>query len=184
FLHQNERVNNQRAVEKIPKGRSDKPTIFITPDQDSELAQLYTLLMDAGDRNVAVIVFHVDEVEYYSNAIKKFNISCSMHHNIAHVKELENVLVTTYKSAQGLEFQTVIMPNMETVNGKWFRTGEHYFIGATRAKESLYLLVKGERLPDYFDRFPTDTFQLIDTGKLILPKIKLPKPSDDDDLPF
>lgn len=185
FLNQNERVNNVRALEKIPKGRSDKPTVFLTPDANSEFAQLYTLLKDAGDRNIAVIVFSVDEVEDYYKAITDFGISCSMHHNKTHAGSLENVLVTTYKSVQGLEFQTVIMPNMQTVNSEWARTGEHYFIGATRAKENLFLLVKGEKLPKYFNRFPEETYQLVNTGKLAAPKkIQPVAPNEDDDLPF
>ncbi|MGM9478038.1 AAA family ATPase [Pedobacter sp. GSP4] len=185
FLPLNERVNNERAIEKIPKGRSVKPTFFVVPDQDSEIAQLYTLLKDAGDRNVAVIVYHIDEVRYYYEAISGLGISCSSHHNQDHVNDLENVLVTTYKSAQGLEFQTVIMPNMETVGGIYYQTGQHYYIGSTRAKENLFLLAKGDNLPEYFNKFDVGSYQLTKTGKLTKPIIAAPKtPGYDDDLPF
>jgi len=184
FLPANERVNNERAIDKIPKGRSDKPTLFVVPDKDSELAQLYTLLRDAGDRNVAIIVFHVNEVEYYYKAIRGFQMGCSRHHHNEHVHELENILVTTYKSAQGLEFQTVIMPNIETVAGKWYRTGEHYYIGSTRAKENLFLLATGETIPQYFKTFDQGSYQLKNTGKLTLPTFAPEVLGEDDDLPF
>lgn len=184
FLPLNERANNERAIDKIPKGRSEKPTIFLVPDKDSELAQLYTLLRDAGDRNVAVIVYHVPEVEYYYKAIADFQMGCSRHHHNDHVLEMENVLVTTYKSAQGLEFQTVIMPNMETVGGEYYQTGEHYYIGSTRAKENLFLLATGDTIPEYFESFDKESYQLKKTDKMNAPKIEMPKPGDDDDLPF
>jgi len=183
FLPLNERVNNERAIDKIPKGHSEKPTIFLAPDKSSELAQLYTLLRDAGDRNIAVIVYHVAEVKYYYQAIVDFRMSCSLHHHKDHVNELENILVSTYKSVQGLEFQTVIMPNMETVGEKYYQTDEHYFIGSTRAKENLFLLATGETIPEYFEKFEKQSYQLKRTGKLSAPKIDIPVP-EEDDLPF
>lgn len=183
FLPLNERVNNERAIDKIPKGHSEKPTIFLMPDKNSELAQLYTLLRDAGDRNIAVIVYHVCEVEYYYKAIVNFQMSCSKHHHIDHVHELENILVCTYKSVQGLEFQTVIMPNIETVGENYYQTGEHYYIGSTRAKENLFLLATGNTIPEYFQKFDEESYQLKTMGKLSIPKIDIPIP-EDDDLPF
>lgn len=186
FLPFNERANNDLAIDKIPKGKSAPPTVFLIPDQDTNLAQLYTLLRDAGDRNIAILVYHIDEVADYYNKITDMGINCSMHHTNNHVGyEVENVLITTFKSAQGLEFQTVIMPNMETAMNKAFKTREHYYIGCTRAKESLFLLINGNNLPWYFEDFAEDSFELKIPEKQSAPKKVIPPAEGEDfDLPF
>jgi superfamily I DNA/RNA helicase len=186
FLPLNERANNNLAIERIPKGRSAKPTVFLVPDEGTELAQLYTLLRDGGDRNIAVLLYHIPDVVRYHQIITDFGISCSIHHSSNHVaNDMENVLITTYKSAQGLEFQTVILPGMESAMEKWYQYPEHYYIGCTRAKENLYVIAKGDDLPDYFGEFDDGSYDLNTPEKQDAPKkINTPKPDEEDDLPF
>ena len=40
---------------------------------------------------------------------------------------LQNILVTTYKSAKGLEFDTVIMPELENLDDQ---DSNQYYVGA------------------------------------------------------
>ncbi len=88
---------------------------------------------------------------------------------------LESIIVTTYKAAKGLEFQVVIMPNIQTAMNEDFKTEEHYYVGCTRAKEQLYLIYQGER-PEFLDSFPEDSYQLVlGTGD---------EEREEDDLPF
>jgi superfamily I DNA/RNA helicase len=182
FLPLNERANNPILINKIPKGSGEKPTLFLVPDDDSRIAQLKILLENAGDKNVAVLVYHVDEVELYYNIIGQLGIKCSRHHHDKHVNEdFENVIVTTFKSAKGLEFQVVIKPNMERVGEKMYMTDEHYYIGCTRATENLFLIIKGDALPKYFIDFEKDSFLLNKTGKMSIPAVIV---DETDDLPF
>jgi superfamily I DNA/RNA helicase len=187
FLPYNERVNNNLAIDKIPKGKGAIPTVFIVPNEATRLAQLKILLNDAGDRNIAVLVYHVDEVDAYHQQINEMGIRCSKHHNDHHVgSEMENVLVTTFKSAKGLEFQVVIMPNMETAMNETYKTEEHYYIACTRARENLFLLTKGGSLPNYFNGFDASSYQVTRTEATAAPKkVKIPDVSAElDDLPF
>jgi DNA helicase IV len=143
-------------------------------------------LRDGGDRNIAVLLYHIPDVVRYHQIITDFGISCSIHHSNNHVaNDMENVLITTYKSAQGLEFQTVILPGMELAMEKWYQYPEHYYIGCTRAKENLYVIAKGDDLPTYFSEFEDDSYELNTPAKQDAPKkINTPKPDEDDDLPF
>jgi DNA helicase IV len=180
----NQIINNQLTIDRIPKGDGVKPTIFLVPDENTRIAQLKILLQNSGDRNVAVLVYHVEDVDFYANLIQdEFGIDCSRHHKNSHVqRDIENVLVTTFKSAKGLEFQVVILPNMETVGDKWYKTMEHYFVGSTRAKENLYLIARSDTVPMKMAHFENDTFILNKVKKLPRP----PKEVRDDDaiLPF
>lgn len=185
FLPYNERVNNELAIGSIPKGKGVVPIVFVVPNHDTRLAQLKILLNNAGDRNIAVLVYEKQAVDDYCQIIQGMGIDCSKHHSDSRVgDDMENVLVTTFKSAKGLEFQVVIMPDMETVRNQRYKTEEHYYIACTRAKETLFLITKGETLPSYFDDFDPASFQLTKVAATITP----PKTDDlsslNDDLPF
>lgn len=185
FLPFNERANNNLAIDRIPKGKGIMPTVFLVPDHNTRLAQLKILLSDAGDRNIAILVYGVNEVDAYYQIIKDMGINCSYHHHDGHVGEnIENVLVTTFKSAKGLEFQVVIMPDMETARNQHYKTEEHYYIASTRAKENLFLISKGETLPFYFRDFDSDSYQLTKVEVTNAPTKTAVLPSPNDDLPF
>jgi len=69
-------------------------------------------------------------------------------------KEIKNVHITTFKSAKGLEFDTVIIPNFGTIlervpviitdkdtgEQKMICTWKDIYVGVTRARSNLYLL--------------------------------------------
>jgi superfamily I DNA/RNA helicase len=185
FLPFNERVNNSLAMEKLPKGKGVKPTLFLVPNHDTRLNQLNVLLADAGDRNIAVLVFGKEEVQFYYDAINKMGINCSMNTSDDHVgNEIENVLITTLAAAKGLEFQVVIMPEMESAMIGQYQTEEHYYISCTRAKENLYLISQGEILPTCFRKFDVTSYQLIKPAATAAPKKGLPLNLGVDDLPF
>jgi len=185
FLPYSERANNPLAIERIPKGKGITPTVFLVPDNNTRLAQLKILLSDAGDRNVAVLVYRIEEVNEYYQLILDMGINCSKHHNKMHIgNNIENVLVTTFKSAKGLEFQVVIMPTMETAKSAHYMTAEHYYIACTRAKENLFLITRGESLPSYFNEFDSDSYQLTKPSATDAPTKTDIATSINDDLPF
>lgn len=184
FLPFSERANNSILINKMPKGNGEKPTIFLVPDHQTRMAQLKILLDNAGDKNVAVLVYHVEDVDIFYTIIEGMGIRCSKHHNDSHVGgNIENVLVTTFKSAKGLEFQVVIKPNMERVHEEHYMTDEHYYIGCTRATENLFLIINNVEIPQYFKEFDQNSFDLDKTGKIAPPQLQS-QVEEIDDLPF
>lgn len=186
FLPFNERANNQLAIDKIPKGKGELPILFLVPNLDSQIAQLKILLDNAGDRNIAVLFYFQREVEEYYKIIQDMGFNCSMHDSNKHIGDyIENILVTTYKSAKGLEFQVVIMPNMDSMKHRYFMTDEHYYISCTRARESLFLIINGVKLPNHFFHFNEDCYKLNITEKFERPNFsKNELDIDTTDLPF
>ena len=65
---------------------------------------------------------------------------------MANFETLENVHITTFKSAKGVEFDTVIIPNFDSY--KWFMANTNnigmndYYVALTRAKINLFLINK------------------------------------------
>jgi superfamily I DNA/RNA helicase len=181
FLPLNQRANNRLALDKIPKGVTTKPVIFQALTENEEKSILRTRLNEAGDVNIAVLVYHIEEVEYYYKMISELGFDCSKYYHEMPwdakkdtVRNLQNIIVTTFKSAKGLEFQVVIIPDLQTAMDESFKTREHYYVGCTRAKEQLYLIFNGKK-PAVLKDFPESTYTFI-AGSGDAP--------DDDDLPF
>lgn len=183
FMPDNERANNPIALNLMPKGNGNIPVVIQTLSDDEKYNRLKVILEDAGDRNIAILLFHHDEVDNYYSKISGMGLSCTKHHSKSHAGEnVENILITTYKSAKGLEFQVVIMPDMQTAMNERTKTPEHYYVGCTRAKESLFLTFTGNNLPDFFDEFAEDTYELQSSNPGIQ-KTEIPNIIEDD-LPF
>ena len=183
FLPLNQRANNRLTLDRITKGITTKPVIFQALTLDEEKKIIRTRLNEAGDVNIAVIVYHKEEVERYYNLIRTdLGFNCSKYYHEMDWREkrnelndLQNIVVTTFKSAKGLEFQVVIMPNMQTALDETFKTREHYYVGCTRAKEQLHLIFEGEK-PEFLDDFPASAYTFVpSTGNT---------PDDDEELPF
>jgi len=182
FLPYNQRVNSTLTLDKIPKGSGTKPVIFQSLSENELNSILTTRLNEAGDVNIAVLVYHIKEVEQYYKLIQKLGFKCSRYYHEMEkdlkketVKKLENILITTYKAAKGLEFQVVLMPNIETAMDDRFKSAEHYYVSCTRAKEQLYLIHNGDK-PKFLKDFPEDSYTFVQGSGDVQ--------KEDDDLPF
>jgi len=98
--------------------------------------------------NIGILVPSVKMVrEYYQLLSNK--IECSKYQNeMDSFESLERIHITTFKSAKGLEFDTVIIPGFDSYN--WFINNadnfseNDYYVALTRAKLNLFLLCKND----------------------------------------
>lgn len=108
-----------------------------------------------GDtHNIAILVPWRNDVQAYANMLDDMGFEdfsyyyegCS--EGMAGIKNLH---VTTFKSAKGLEFDTVIVPDFDKypkICGNYNIEWKDFYIGVTRAKMNLYLLTSN-RNPSY-----------------------------------
>lgn len=101
--------------------------------------------------NIAILVpfentpFHNGQTataRYYYNLLTQEGIDCSiytqgMHGNL----EIKNIHITTFKSAKGLEFDVVILPEFHLLNRN-FRIVDwkDWYVGITRTKSNLFMI--------------------------------------------
>lgn len=160
FMPDNERANNQVTLDLMPRGSGNMPVVIQVLSEEEKNNRLRIILENAEDRNIAILLYHKDEVNNYYEKVTELGFDATKwYHGHQPVNEIENILITTYKAAKGLEFQVVVMPDMHTAMNEDFKTPEHYYIGCTRAKESLFLIISGNSLPDYFNRFDGDSYE-------------------------
>jgi len=139
-----------------------KPILVICDNFKKEIEKIIEIINEfKSDRhNIAILLpfgkdtftngrFVKDSVENYYKALSKRGINCSRYFNKMETDNviISNVHITTYKSAKGLEFDTVIMPCMDKFQS-YIKKGffprkineEDYYVAFTRAKRNLYLL--------------------------------------------
>ncbi|WP_375416094.1 hypothetical protein [uncultured Hymenobacter sp.] len=163
------------ALQHMPKGKGGtdrRPVILQTENEADTIERIYNLLIDNESVNVAILFFYTHEVDAWYRKIQvrlkkdrldlhisRFHSDMSEYEREQEGDNMQNFVVTTYKSVKGLEFQVVIMPSMEyaLIRPK-IETPEHYYVGCTRATEKLYLLYSGQDKPTWLKGFGPDTY--------------------------
>ncbi len=69
---------------------------------------------------------------------------------------LKSILVTTFISAKGMEFDIVLMPEFQSVRNN-DDDKKKYYVGCTRAKNRLDLMYTGSQ-PAVLNNFPSETY--------------------------
>jgi DNA helicase IV len=115
---------NSSIIKIINSFRSDTHNIAILVPWKSDVAVFETVLKDNAITDFSI---------YYEDAVR-FPSGCG---------DIKNVHITTFKSAKGLEFDTVIIPNFHkyteicsSFNTEW----QDYYVAVTRARSNLYLI--------------------------------------------
>lgn len=169
-------ANGTLLLDSMPKGKGSLPEVIQTTD---EIQTALNLLDNHAGENVAVLFERIKQVDTFSEALIKRGVKhTKWHSNVEKsvLNSVESVVVTTYKSAKGLEFQAVIMPHAELLRptvGDFFNP-EHCYVGCTRATQRLYLTYRGDKLPHCLLNFRPASY----THQLI------PQLSEENDLPF
>ena len=131
-----------------------KPILFITNDNfEKEIEKIVEIIKQfkSETHNIAILLpfgnSGKESVEYYHKTLLDKNINCSKYYNEMKTDnvQIDNIHITTYKSAKGLEFDTIIIPFLSKLKDFISRSQstrvseEDYYVAFTRAKRNLYL---------------------------------------------
>ena len=110
-------------IQGLSDNVGEKPTLLIA-DTFAKKRDAIVRIIDsfrADDHNIAILVPWKDDAKAFEkNVMKAKNISYSIYYEDKNVfpkgcGKISNVHITTYKSAKGLEFDTVIIPNFDDI---------------------------------------------------------------------
>lgn len=126
-----------------------KPFLSISKNIDEQKNVILDIIntFSSNTHNIAVLLPKPEEVRAYHKFLQKYYPDCTYYHVGEEIDSINNLHVTTFKSAKGVEFDTVIIPGFhkmrEVINDtdkyKAFNE-EDYYVAMTRAKRNLYLL--------------------------------------------
>lgn len=122
----------------------------------AEVETIIQIIQELGDDelNIAILLPWKTSVQKYANALHDKVNDFSFYYEDTGVfpdgcPPLKNVHITTFKSAKGLEFDAVIIPDFHKMNsivGKYHIDWQDYYVGCTRARRNLYLF-SNKKLP-------------------------------------
>jgi superfamily I DNA/RNA helicase len=162
FALYNKRANDSNLLERLKKENSgsDKPYLYILPNYNSSFEVMMDIIDDNPTDNIGILCPTISEVEdCYHHLIKEYEDVSIYHSRYDDVPDiLHNVITTTLKSAKGIEFDIVILPQIQNMQDRHL---EQYFVGSTRAKTELHLL-SIQKEPDIFNNFDKSSYKVID----------------------
>jgi DNA helicase IV len=165
FVPENPRAFDTNILErlKVNKQSYELPYIYQRTFQVEINQVIASIIENYGDETIAILLDGQKRVDYYANIIKGLGVEYSKYHSRLSRPEkqntennLKNILITTYKSAKGLEFDNVIMPDFEEAEET---NRKSYYVGATRARLRLFIIYT--QMPHILNNFDKSTYELL-----------------------
>ena len=148
----------QNTLDALADNPGEKPTLVVTNGNPTFNAEARNTRNDAIRRiietfradthNIAILVPFKKTVEHFHEILSSLDMVHSIYYEDQNVfpsgcPPIDNVHITTYKSAKGLEFDTVLVPDFGSMNYlcsnfevlDW----KDFYVAVTRARTNLYL---------------------------------------------
>jgi len=124
-----------------------KPVLLVTDgDNTRNIRAIVNIINEfrSETHNIAVLVPLIRNVDYYYATLQAEGIECSKYNSDDNMLTfIDNVHITTFKSAKGTEFDTVIIPDFENMENNIAQLNvvdeNDYYVALTRARRNLFL---------------------------------------------
>jgi DNA helicase IV len=150
-----EAVIPQEIIDSCKIDGETFPRLIITGNNNSKINDSVIQLIRDFSKNETVnigvlvpfenpnrIAGETSIVQYYYDLIQNSGFDCSKYTNsMLGCDEIKNIHITTFKSAKGLEFDVVILPDFQFYNQLFKVVDWHdFYVGVTRTKSNLFLI--------------------------------------------
>lgn len=149
-------TDDDRLVGRCQKKGGNKPKILRFQDFESQCAKVMEIIDNMNLEDVGILCYHKNTVqavgEYFTNRGKNIDIYLD---NKANIKfDSGNPKVMTFKSAKGLQFQTVFMVGCDSTIDSYVKDT---YVAMTRSYQDLYIMYSGS-LSGLFSTVPVDLY--------------------------
>ena len=161
FVPYNARAHDTTLLERLKRKNSgaDKPFVYIEPNLNGMFETVRDIINENRTDNIGILFEKILNVDEFTRELSKDYEVSSYHSLLKSVPdELKNIIITTFKSAKGIEFDIVIIPYFPQYAKN---VAEEYYVGATRAKNELHFLSIG-KIAEIIKDFDPDTYKLVD----------------------
>jgi len=138
------------------QSEGNKPIMFITGGdifkRDQTIIKIINSFANTDAHNIAILCPWKNQVKYYYSLLESlFPTRTRYYEDVIEfpngAEEISNIHITTFKSAKGLEFDTVIIPDFqkafEFIAPHFHVDWKDFYVGVTRTKTNLYLVCIG-----------------------------------------
>lgn len=178
FVPDSPKANDKNTLDALRKFKNegDLPQVLKFDNQNDMQDRIKAIIQDNKGFNVGILLpftgknsYYEASVEKYYSLISEMGFECSKYHNEmtrdelnATENNLQSILITTFISAKGMEFDIVIIPEFQYYGINPAAEAKKYYVGCTRAKNRLVLMYTGSQ-PAVLNNFPSETY---DNGKI------------------
>jgi len=161
FVPNNARANDSVLLERLKNKNSgaDKPLVYLEKNLNGMFDSIRDIIDENPTDNIGILLEQIIHVDHFAaNLSKDYELSTYHSNQKVIPSELKNIIITTFKSAKGVEFDIVIIP--------YFYDGaknikEEYYVGVTRAKNQVHFLAI-QNIPTIMGNFDKNTYKLVD----------------------
>ena len=166
FVSYNARANDPNLLEKLQRDNSGarKPFIYILDELSLSYEKMRDILDDNISDNIGILCEDIITVDDCTKNLENDYEVSTYHSRLSKEEQervlrddLNNIVITTIKSAKGIEFDVVIIPNFQHAKRE---QAEQYFVGATRAKSELHLMCI-QNTPLILDDFNENSYKIV-----------------------
>ena len=166
FVSYNARANDPNLLEKLQRDNSGarKPFVYILDELSLSYEKMKDIIDDNISDNIGILCEDKVTVDDCTNNLENDYDVSSYHSGLSREEQenvlnsdLNNIVITTIRSAKGIEFDVVIIPNFQYARQEKV---EQYFVGATRAKSELHLICI-QNTPSLLNDFDENSYKIV-----------------------
>lgn len=144
------------TIQGLANNQGDLPVMLITggskyevsnENQDKAIFDIINTFI-ADTHNIAILVPWKKQVDHFYEKVSSKHACSKYTEDMKGCKEISNLHITTFKSAKGLEFDTVIIPNfdrmLENTPSQYHLEWQDFYVAVTRARSNLYLITNND----------------------------------------
>ena len=166
-------LNSQIDVSDFAKNSGPKPSYYELDGPDVIVDKIYDIISNEPGRNIGVFDDSLHRLEALDNKLIEKGIITTIFNSKDHkkrskkekidfLKSMSNVVLCTFISCKGLEFNTVIIPDIARLDDRETKR-KGYYVGCTRAQDRLILFKDNSvmQLPNWFQQIDSNLYEKI-----------------------
>ena len=164
-------LNSQIDVSDFAKNSGPKPSYYELEGADAIADKIYEIISNEPGRNIGIFDDSLHRLGELNIKLKAKGVITTIYNNrdhknrlksekIAFLKSMSNVVLCTFISCKGLEFNTVIIPDVSSLDDR-LKIKKGYYVGCTRAQDRLILFKDNSvmQLPNWFQQIDSNLYE-------------------------
>ena len=166
-------LNQQISVDGFSKQNGFLPEFRQLENKEGIDEEIASIIRNDTGRNIGVFDESLSSLHRVGRKLKEKGIDYTIFDSNEHrkrskdeklsfLKNMSNVVLATFISCKGLEFNTVIFVDVSKLSDDLTKK-KGYYVGCTRAQEKLVLLsdLSNMKLPQWFQRISLDQYEIL-----------------------